>query len=179
MNATIGKRWLQLGLLALLAAGAFLLTRRVLPPRASDASLPAAIAPTPAQAFAQAEAHALARPRRLAIAFRLDPSLTQGIHLGERWVSPPSFYFAQPGAQFEVEAKAQDIDARGTRTDVSGDWATSNPEMVAITRHADGATLLVREPGESDLTVRAGNDTKTLHVSAERLPDAMRVRISQ
>lgn len=180
MNASGSRRpWLQRCLFVLLAAGAFALTRHVATTGAGEARASAPVAPTPAQALAQAEAHARARPRRLVVAFRLDPALTQGIYLGQRWVSPPSFYFAQPGAQFVVDAKAQDIDARGTRTDVSGDWATSNPEMVAITRHADGAMLVVREPGESDLTVRAGSDTKTLHVSAERLPDAMRVRITQ
>ncbi|NUS39426.1 MAG: hypothetical protein HOQ02_10440 [Lysobacter sp.] len=181
MNMHPSRRTLlQVGLLVVLGAAGFAVTRRLAPtPQEGEANAAATATPPPAQALVQAEARALTRPARLAVAFRLDPALTQGIYLGQRWVSPPEFYFAQPGAQFVVEAKAQDIDARGTRTDVSGDWAASDPEMVAITRHADGATLVIRKPGESDLTVRAGRDAKTLHVSAERLPDAMRVRISQ
>ncbi|HSR63998.1 MAG TPA: hypothetical protein VLM17_00105 [Xanthomonadaceae bacterium] len=111
--------------------------------------------------------------------FRLDPSLTQGLQMGDRWVSPPEFYFAQPGTQFVVEAKAQNLDARGARLDVSGNWAATNPEMVAITRQPDGVMLVVREPGESDVTLRAGSGVVTLHISAEQLPDSMRVRISQ
>lgn len=178
MNASSLRRTLlQAGLLAMLAAAGFALTRQVAPQ--PQASAPSASPRTPPPMLAQAAAAAPARAPRLVASFRLDPALTQGIQMGDRWVSPPQFYFAQPGTQFVVQVKAQNVDGRGAHLDVSGDWATTNPEMVAITRGADGITLVVREPGESDLTLRAGPDIKTLHVSAERLPDAMRVRITQ
>ena len=173
MNASSLRRTLlQAGLLAMLAATGFALTRHVapIPP---DQGAPARSPVAPAAALAPT------RTPRLVASFRLDPTLTQGIQMGDRWVSPSEFYFAQPGTQFVVQVKAQNLDGRGSHLDVSGNWATTNPEMVAITRGADGITLVVREPGESDLTLRAGNDLRTLHISAERLPDSMRVRISQ
>jgi hypothetical protein len=120
-----------------------------------------------------------ARAPRMVVAFRLDPSLTRGLYLGDRWVSPPSFLFAQPGRQYIVQAKLQWIDSRGERTDVSGNWATTNPEMVAIDRHQGNVTIVVRQPGESDLKVTAGGDSKALHVHATQLADAMEVAISQ
>lgn len=163
----------QAGLLVMLAATGFALTRRAVSP--GDAG-PLASAPPPTSAPASPQAAPI--PRMVAT-FRLDPSLTQGLQMGDRWVSPPEFYFAQPGTQFVVEAKAQNLDARGARLDVSGNWAATNPEMVAITRQPDGVMLVVREPGESDVTLRAGSGVVTLHISAEQLPDSMRVRISQ
>ncbi|MGN6514072.1 MAG: hypothetical protein ACTHKZ_10960 [Lysobacteraceae bacterium] len=177
MNASgLRGAWRPLVVLALLAVAGFVLTRRIAPhPGQAQASTPSATA----AALAQGGAPPPAPAPRLSVAFRLDPALTRGIYLGQRWVSPPEFHFAQQGARFVVEAKAQDVDADGTRLDVGGDWSTSDPEMVAISRHPGGVTLEMREAGESELTVRAGGASRTLRVSAERLPDAMRVRISQ
>jgi hypothetical protein len=124
--------------------------------------------------------HAIIPKPRLAVAFRLDRELTQGLYLGERWVSPPSFSFAQPGTQYVVQAKMQSIDSRGERIDLSGDWATDDPEMIAITRRDDGeVTIVVRRPGESNLTVSAGGESKVLHVRARQVGDAMQVAITQ
>ena len=134
--------------------------------------------------------HATSRPavprqvispkQRLAVAFRLDPALTRSLYLGDRWVSPPSFFFAQPGTQYVVQAKVQAIDSHGERTDLSGDWATGDPEMVAVTRHDHGeVTIVVRRPGESNLTVSAGGESKVLHVRARQTDDAMTVEITQ
>lgn len=178
MNASSFRRTLlQAGLLAMVAATGFALTRHVVLPQvgAATASAPATLVAT----SARADAPRPAPSPRLVASFRLDPTLTQGLQMGDRWVSPPEFYFAQPGTQFVVQVKAQNLDARGAHLDVAGDWATTNPEMVAITRGPDGITLVVREPGESDLTLRAGAGIKSLHISAERLPDSMRVRITQ
>jgi hypothetical protein len=145
--------------------------------------LPAARAveaqPVPSRERATAAA-ANARRQPLSVAFRLDPELTQGVFLGERWVSPPSFFFAQPGTQYVVRAKAQTIDGHGDRTDVRADWAPANPEMVAVDRGDLGeVTVVVRQPGESDLTVSAGSSARVLHVSATRTADAMQVDFSQ
>jgi hypothetical protein len=117
---------------------------------------------------------------RLAVAFRLDPALTRSLYLGDRWVSPPSFHFAQPGTQYVVQAKLQAIDSRGERTDLSGDWATNDPEMIAITRRDYGeVTIAVRRSGDSNLTVSAGGESKVLRVRARQTDDAMTVEINQ
>jgi len=149
------------------------------------AAAPPSIEPAPGAAQDAATQVAPARPPaasrpRLAVAFQLDPGVTGGIFLGTRWVSPPSWFFAQPGKQYVVHAKAQDIDDSGNRVDLDGSWSVSDPQMVAISRGQDGVvTITVREPGDSDMTVSAGQDSKLLHVHANRLADSMQVRITQ
>ena len=143
--------------------------------------LPRAVAVANPEVAAQQEnVGVLARKEPLLVAFRLDPELTQGVFLGERWVSPPSFFFAQPGTQYVAHAKAQTVDVHGDHVDVRADWAPANPEMVAVTQGSLGeVTVVVRQPGESDLTVSAGNSSKVLHVTATRTADAMQVNFSQ
>lgn len=124
--------------------------------------------------------HPIARKEKLVVAFRLDPELTRGMYLGDRWVSPPSYYFAQQGTQFVVQAKAQNIDARGERVDLSGDWASADPGMVAVTHLKAGeVTIVVRHPGQSNLTVSMGDGSKVLHIRAKQVDDAMQVEITQ
>lgn len=144
------------------------------PPQAA-AALTAESAPV-AVPGAQAR---LERTPRLAVAFLLDPALTRSLYMGERWVSPPVFDFVQPGHEFTVRAKVQSIGRDGEATDLSGDWSTGNPGMLAITRGHGEVTLVVREAGEGDLTVATGAGAKTLHVRATRTADAMQVAIAQ
>lgn len=142
-----------------------------------DATIP--VAQEAASSTAPATAPAVPKPR-LAVAFQLDPAVTGGIFLGTRWVSPPSWFFAQQGKQYVVRAKAQNIDRQGERTDLDGNWSVSDPQMVAISRGQDGVvTITVRQPGDSDMTVSAGQDSKHLHVHAMQVADAMQVRITQ
>lgn len=172
---------LAVAALAVLAAVGFGVVRRESAPlrAATDDAAPGAAPADAAPARAGANVAAPASTQHVKVAFQLDPALTQGLYLGQRWVTPPVFDFAQPGAQFVVRAKAQRTDAAGERQDVSGDWAAGNPEMVAITREPDGVTLAVREAGDSDLVLLAAGERRVLHVHAERRPDAMRVRITQ
>lgn len=116
---------------------------------------------------------------RLVVTFRLDPAVTRGLYLGDRWVSPPEFRFAQAGDEYVVQAKLQSIDEWGDRSDLSGNWAASDPEMVAITRGQGQVTLVVREPGDSRVTVTSGSERKELRIHARKTPDAMDVAIRQ
>lgn len=164
----------QFGIAVLLALAAFSIARGMRAPARID-SVPEA----PVVQAAQAQ-QPIARQPKLAVAFRLDPELTQGLYLGERWVSPETYFFAQPGTQYVVQAKAQDIGAGGEHIDVIGDWATSDPDMVAVTRKEDGkVTIVVRHPGESRLTVTSLGQSKVLHVRAKQVADAMQVEITQ
>lgn len=122
----------------------------------------------------------IARKPQFVVAFLLDPSLTRGIFMGDRWVSPPSYFFAQQGLQYVVQAKAQLIDTRGEHIDVPAEWAPSDPGMVAINRGTTGAvTIVVTRPGDSNLAVSMGNGVKTLHIHANQVADGMQVRITQ
>lgn len=164
----------QLGVAVLLALAAFSIARGMRAPAHID-SVPEAPRAQPVQSQQQ-----IARQPKLAVAFRLDPELTQGMYLGERWVSPETYFFAQPGTQYVVQAKAQDIGRDGEHVDVNGDWAASDPGMVAVTRKEDGkVTIVVRHPGESNLTVTSLGKSKVLHVRANQVADAMQVEITQ
>lgn len=185
------RKALQIGLVLILVAIGFTVANpRWLPklatgtvampiPTALRASARASAPATESMPTPPAQAAASVRAPRMVVAFRLDPALTRSLFLGDRWVSPPSFAFAQPGTQYVVRAKLQEIDSDGERTDLSGNWATTDPEMVAIDRGQGEVTIVVRQPGESDLTVTAGGESKVLHVRARRLADAMQVAIDQ
>jgi hypothetical protein len=146
----------------------------VAPPAAMDAT-----------ATRQSQAHAPpdtpAQPKlRMVVAFKMDPDIMRGSFLGERWVSPPKFEFAQPGKQYTTHAKLQQLEDDGTRTDLSGDWSTNDPEMIAISRDQPGqVTIVVRKPGEGQLVASAGNERKVLQVRATQTEDAMEVAFVQ
>lgn len=135
--------------------------------------------PATPSADARAAGAAAALKPRLVVTYRLDPSLTRGLYLGDRWVSPPEFRFAQPGDEYVVQAKLQSIDEWGDRSDLTANWSASDPAMVAITREPDRVTLVVREAGESRVTVTSGSESKVLRILARQTPDAMDVAIMQ
>ena len=122
-----------------------------------------------------------AQPKqRMVVAFKMDPDIMRGNFLGERWVSPPKFAFAQPGREYTTHAKLQSVGEDGTRTDLSGDWSTSDPGMIAISHDQVGqVTIVVREPGEGQLYAAAGGQRKVLQVRATRTDDAMEVAFVQ
>jgi hypothetical protein len=152
--------------------------------RRGDRVAPVAVTPDTSQSPARPNAPAQSTPvqpkRRMVVAFKLDPDLMRGSFLGERWVSPPTFDFAQPGREYTTHAKLQAVDADGTRTDLSGDWSTSDPQMIAISRDQPGqVTIVVREPGQGQLFAAAGGQRKVLQVRATRTDDAMQVAFVQ
>lgn len=117
---------------------------------------------------------------RMVVAFRMDRDITRGHYLGDRWVSPPTFAFAQAGDEYVTHAKLQAVGDDGMPVDLSGEWSTSNPAMIAISRDAPGeVTIVVREAGEADLVASAGGQRKVLRVTAIRHPDAMEVAFAQ
>ncbi|MGO4549984.1 hypothetical protein AB4059_02620 [Lysobacter sp. 2RAF19] len=116
----------------------------------------------------------------MVVAFKIDPDLMRGSFLGDRWVSPPTFEFAQPGREYTTHAKLQEIGEDGTRTDLTGDWSTSAPEMIAISHDPAGqVTIVVRQAGEGQLIAAAGGQRKVLQVRATRTADAMEVAFVQ
>ncbi len=41
------------------------------------------------------------------VSFKLDPGLTRGTYMGERWISPPSYDSVQTGGTYTVEVRAR------------------------------------------------------------------------
>jgi len=117
---------------------------------------------------------------RLKISFKLDPRLTQGLHMGDRWVSPAIFTTTGTGGLVSVPARASGVDAEG-RSFKSPTWWPAEPDMVAVTP-GQGAQveITVLRPGESRLTVGEHGATRILMVKAvEREGGFWQVDISQ
>ena len=154
----------------------------VQPVAAPDASMPGGDATKRVAGPPPAIRDALTQPARprstLVVAFRLDPNVTRGLFLGDRWVSPPTFAFAQPGDRYVVHARAQP--GEDSEDVIAAQWATTDPDMIAITPESDGAvTISVDRPGTAELRVTARGESKVLQVAARKHPDAMEVEFRQ
>jgi len=168
---------MQIGVVVLLVAIGFTLANGL---RRSDATPAAAATTATAQELTAAEPKPLAAKPRLAVAFLLDPELTHGMFMGERWVSPPTYFFAQDGPRFVVQAKPQNVDSRGTHIDLKGDWSVDTPDMITVAPGKRGeVTIVVSRPGEGRITVATGAGSKVLQVRARRVETAMQVQITQ
>ncbi|MBI4776481.1 MAG: hypothetical protein HY788_20280 [Deltaproteobacteria bacterium] len=115
------------------------------------------------------------------VSFKLDPRLTRGQYMGDRWLSPPTFTSTlQAGTKITVEARAHGLDALGRGILIDSEWIPSDPEMVSISP-GQGKTvkLTVKRAGESRLKVVSNEITKELTIKAIAKGDAMQVEISQ
>ena len=132
----------------------------------------------PSRAMRKDETQPAQRRSTLVVAFRLDPNVTRGLFLGDRWVSPPTFAFAQPGDRYVVHARAQP--GEDSEDVIAAQWATTDPDMIAITPVSDGAvTIAVDRAGTAELRVTARGESKILQVAARKHPDAMEVEFRQ
>lgn len=87
------------------------------------------------------------------IAFRLDPRLTFGRYMGERWVTPPLFTQVQ---EFPKTLKVV------ARSNASVSWASANPSLVTVTPTVGKQVILnVNRPGQT--TVNAGGVVLTVN----------------
>jgi hypothetical protein len=114
----------------------------------------------------------------MAVSFKLDPRLTQGLYMGDRWVSPPTYVGAT--AQDTVEARVQGLDAQGKARSVKPEWIPADPGMVAVTPAlGDQVKITVRRAGESKLNVVSAGVSKELSIKAVYQDNAIRVEIAQ
>jgi FKBP-type peptidyl-prolyl cis-trans isomerase FklB len=113
------------------------------------------------------------------VSFKVDPRLTRGLYMGDRWVSPPTFTPARQGKTTTVEAAADGLNATGKRVKIQSEWIPSDPEMVEVTRQGDDVQITVKRPGESKLKVVAQGVTKELAIKAVDQGDSISVVIAQ
>ena len=112
----------------------------------------------------------------ITLSFRLDPRLTKGLYMGDRWVSPPTYQTALG----TVEARAHFLDTRGRRADISGTWMPAAPDMVSVSpNRGHEVKITVHREGQSSLKVDYGDFSKTLTVKAVRQGGVWRVDIVQ
>lgn len=139
--------------------------------------LPAGVAQAQKKA-APPEAAAL---KGIQVSFQLDPRITRGQYLGERWISPPTYVRVQEGQKpLTVPAKAMGLDAKGAQVKINPTWKPGNTQLVKVSPpQGNSVELTILKEGQSDLTVTAGGVSKKLSIKAVRLQGSLQVDISQ
>lgn len=149
--------------------------------RAGDApeTGPASQAETATQARSPAGAPAT-EAARLDLSFKLDPRVTKGLHMGERWVSPQTYTSTGPQERVSVHARAQLVREHSRLPAAPTAWSASAPDMVEVSPpHGEQVQITVRRVGESHVTVSSGGTSRTLLVKASRLSGGLRLDITQ
>ena len=104
------------------------------------------------------------------VSFKLDPHLTRGANMGDRWVSPPSFTTTrQSGKQVTVDARAVGLDYRGRLLDrrLEPEWLAADPARVSVSpTPGNRVTITMQSPGESILSVTHGEVSEILTLQA-------------
>ena len=113
--------------------------------------------------------------------FKLDPRLTQGLQMGERWVSPPTYAIVVAGGlPYTVEARVEILGNNGQPLPVNFEWIPEDSEMVKVSPSQDKAVMItIQRDGDSILQVTTPDATKTLSIKAVYKANAIRVEITQ
>ncbi|QKX18829.1 FKBP-type peptidyl-prolyl cis-trans isomerase N-terminal domain-containing protein [Microbulbifer sp. YPW1] len=129
----------------------------------------------------QAAAAGDAELKDIKVSFKLDPRLTRGVYMGDRWVSLPTYTGArQIGSEYTLEAKAAGLVEEGQEVRIVPEWSVSDPDMVTVTPTENGAVQIsVSQAGESRLTVAANGVSRELRIKAVSEDGAMVVEVSQ
>lgn len=116
----------------------------------------------------------------LAFSFKLDPRLTRGQYMGDRWVALPTYSINQAGTSATVDARAHAIDVTGKQVPVRPRWRPADPAMVTVTPdEGSDVTITVHRAGESRLRVTADGVSRDLTVKAVQKKGAILVEIAQ
>lgn len=109
------------------------------------------------------------------VAFKLDPQLTQGLYMGEQWVSPPTYTTTLE----TVQARAEAVDSKGRATNAGLKWIPSDPEMVTVSPgEGQEVKIAVKRDGQSMLKVTSQGVSRELLIKAKHEGNSMHVEIS-
>jgi hypothetical protein len=118
-------------------------------------------------------------PTGIEVSFKLDPRLTRGMYMGERWVSPPTFTSIQEGKEATIEARVRGTNSSGKSINISPEWIPEDPGMVAVTSsQGDKVKITVRREGQTRLKVVASEVATEFLIKATYGVDTIRVDIS-
>lgn len=118
--------------------------------------------------------------RSIQVAFKLDNRLTQGLYMGERWVSPPTYNHAGTATSVTVDARATGVDTRGAGKAIAATWVSADPERVTVTpAQGNVVAITVHGAGESSVKVMAGGRTRELTIKARHVSGVLQVEITQ
>ena len=117
----------------------------------------------------------------IAVSFKMDPRITRGMYMGDRWISPPTFTSTfQEGKEITVEARVHGVDAKKNKMKVNPRWTPSDPGMVTVTPgEGSDVKIAVKRAGMSTLNVAAPGVSKELTIKATEEGDVIRVEITQ
>ncbi len=100
--------------------------------------------------------------------FKLDPHLTRGVNMGDRWVSPASMKTVrQPGQSGTIEARAAGLNYRGQLMSrrLEPEWLAADSALVSVSpTRGNIVTITMQSPGQSTLTLTHGEITETLTI---------------
>jgi len=135
---------------------------------------------TPHAAVAKPPMPPAAVPPAIKVLFLLDPRVTRGMYMGDRWVSPPTYTAVQAGSEATVEAIAQLAAPGGRLMDISPRWTPSDSQMLTVLpNQGHRVKITVRCAGESRLRVESEGLSRELLVRASVKDQAMHVEITQ
>lgn len=118
--------------------------------------------------------------RGIDVSYKLDPRLTRGLYMGDRWVSPPVFRLNPPGNRASVEVRVEGVDASGQRRAIRPRWSTPDaPSVTVMPAEGSEVRIVVEGAGERRLRVSADGVSKDLFVRAAEKGDAISVEILQ
>jgi hypothetical protein len=119
-------------------------------------------------------------PAGIKVSFRLDTRLTQGLYMGERWVSPPTYTMVQEGKTCTIDAQVPGAAPKGKSKKISPRWIPSDPGMVTVSPSTGNRVkITVKRDGESTLKVALPTASKDLSIKAAYQDNAIRVDITQ
>jgi FKBP-type peptidyl-prolyl cis-trans isomerase FklB len=117
---------------------------------------------------------------RIVVSFKLDPRLTRGLHMGERWVTRARYARNSPSATAAIEARGFGMDAIGDNFPIAPRWSSSDPAMLSV-EPGEGheVVLTVSRVGASALEVAHAGITARLQVTASAAGEGLDVEIVQ
>jgi FKBP-type peptidyl-prolyl cis-trans isomerase FklB len=128
--------------------------------------------------YAWAPQGATATLANIEISYKVDPRLTKGLYMGDRWVSVPTY--SGTAGQDVVEVRVHGLDAKGAAAAIRAQWVPSDPEMVTVSpREGNEVKVTVKRAGESRLTVTSQGLSKELAIKASQKGGAIQVEIAR
>jgi hypothetical protein len=121
-----------------------------------------------------------AAPKDIQLSFKLDPRLTRGLYMGDRWVSPPSYQKVGEGKDCSVEVRAYVVDALGRPLKVSPKWTSADSETAAVSPgQGSEVKITVKRAGETNLELVAQGLSRKLSLKAVAHGDTLQMEFTQ
>jgi hypothetical protein len=143
-------------------------------------SLMAAVAISVAASLAAQDSRAAGSLADIWVSFKLDPRITQGLYMGDRWVSPPTYTRVDEASGITIDVRVIGIDAQHKQRAIDAAWSVADPALATVsTVKATEARITVHKEGQSDLIVTSDNVSKKMVIKCAQQDGVWRVDISQ